>query len=325
MRFKMGLFNSNKILGLDIGYESLRLVELSNSGGKFKLVGYNEIPLRERILERDHFKNKAATASLIKEACKSAKPNPITAKKIVSALPESFVFSKTIQMPKMSEKELTEAIETQAVQYLPIPPEEVYIDHQVLIVHPDEPLIDILFVAAPKKLVDDYVDMSRMAGFELTALETKPLSVGRSVLTMHPTSNATAIIEIGTELSRVSIWEDKQIRLMTSINTGKNQIKEFIGDSMEINETNFELAKSVLSNISSETINAIKYHQNRDYKPKPIEKVLLCGSGANIKNIGKYLSLLVNIKTSVVSPDFEKEKIGPEFITAVGLAMRPEN
>ena len=91
----MNLTNENSVFGLDIGYETIKLVQLVRHKNSIKLVGYSEMPLTERILERDSFKNKAATANLIKEACRKAKPFPIRAKKIVSALPETFVFSKT--------------------------------------------------------------------------------------------------------------------------------------------------------------------------------------------------------------------------------------
>jgi type IV pilus assembly protein PilM len=179
----MNLFNleDNSVFGLDIGFETIKLVELKKNRHSIKLVGAKEVRLTERILERDSFRNKAATANLIKEACRSALPGPIRAKKIVTALPENFVFSKTIQMPKMSREELEKSIQIEAAQYLPIPAEEVYIDFQTLIVHPDESLTDILLVAAPKKLVDDYVEMTRIAGLELVALETKPIAVGRAV------------------------------------------------------------------------------------------------------------------------------------------------
>lgn len=323
----MGLFlNNNSIFGLDIGFETLKLVELKKNKST-SLVGFAEVPLTERILEKDHFKNKAQTANLIKEACRKAKPGPIKASKIVSALPESFVFSKTIQMPKMTKEEYTKAVPSEASQYLPMPVEEVYIDFQILIVHPDEPLVDLLIVASPKKLVDDYVEMTKMAGFELLALETKPIAVGRAVSKIAPLESC-AIVEIGTEISRISIW-DKTVRLINSVNTGKNHISESMGEELsgtkELKEDNIS-AVSVISNITDEVMNAIKYHQNRDYKPRPITKILLCGSGANIKGIDKIFESEIKIKSEIIKPKIDnKISLGTEFITSYGLALRSEN
>ena len=309
------------IFGLDIGFEALKLVELKKSKKQIQLVGAIEVPLTERILEKDRFKNKAATANLIKEACRKAKPNQITAQKIISALPETFVFSKTIQIPKMSEEEYMNAIPVEAAKYLSIPVEEVYLDFQPLIAHPNEPMADILIVASPKKLVDEYVEVTKMAGFELAALETKPIAVGRGIAVSH-TLKGAVIIEIGTEISRLSIWDNQSIRLNTSINVGKNHISENLGESTDGNAMKTNVA---LQNIVTETINAIKYHQNRDYKPAAIDSVLISGSGAKIPGVSEFISAELKINTEIVAPKLSgKVQLGPEYITSFGLALRNE-
>lgn len=324
--------NKDSVFGLDIGYETLKLVELKKKKNGIVLVGSVEIPLTERILEKDSFRNKAKTATLIKNACRKALPSPIRARKIISALPETFVFSKTIQIPKMKESEYAKAIPIEAAEYLPIPVEEVYIDYQTLIVHPDEALVDILIVASPKKLVDDYVEMTKMAGFELAALETKPLAVGRA-LKYSMQLDGSIVVEIGTEISRISIWENGSIRLNTTVATGKNQILESLSsegfdvknDKLDISEEN-SAASKVLSGIGDEIINAIKYNQNRAYNPKPISKIFLCGSGAKIKGMDWYINEATKIKTEIVSPKIKGDvSLGTEYLTAFGLALRDEN
>jgi len=320
----MGFFNltsGGSVFGLDIGFEALKLVELRKNKKELNLVGAIEVPLTERILEKDRFKNKAATANLIKDACRKAKPNSISAHNIISALPETFVFSKTIQVPKMSEEEYSNAIPVEAAKYLPIPVEDVYLDFQILIVHPNEPMADILLVASPKKLVDEYVEVTKMAGFELVALETKPIAVGRGIAVSHPLTGAV-IIEIGTEISRLSIWDNQNIRLITSINVGKNHIAENLGDGSDPSAMKKNIA---LQNIVTETLNAIKYHQNRDFKPNAIDSILLSGSGANISGIAEFLTDELKIATSIIAPKLSgKEVLGPEFITSYGLALRSE-
>ena len=320
----MGLFNlttGDKVFGLDIGYETLKLVELKKIKNDANLVGAVEIPLTERILEKDSFKNKAATANLIKEACRKAKPSPITAKKIVSALPETFVFSKTIQMPKMSAEEYAVAVPVEAGQYLPIPAEQVYLDYQILIIHPDEPLVDVLIVASPKKLIDEYVEVTKMAGCELVALETKPIAVGRGVLMSRPL-NGIVIIEIGTEISRLSVWDNGNIRLTASINAGKNHIIESLGGNSDPSAFKQNPASN---SIVSETINAIGYHQNRDYKPNAIKNILISGSGAKIPGLPEFIAEKIKINTEVVGPKLSGNVIlGPEYATSYGLALRNE-
>jgi len=321
----MNLFSNNRMcFGLDIGYETIKLVSVSQNKGQISLIGAIEVPLTERILEKDHFKNKEKTATLIKDACKKAQPSPINTRKIVSALPETFVFSKTIQMPKMSQEDYAKSIPMEAAQYLPIPVADVYLDFQVMIIHPDEPLVDILLVAAPKKLVDEYVEVTKMAGLELSALETKPIAVGRAVAISAPLKGA-CVIEIGTEITRLSIWDNNNLRLSTSVPLGKNQIVGSLGHEYNKSATiaNSVATSALLAPLPQEILNSIKYHNSRDYHPSPIQNIYLCGSGAKIAGIAEYIQKSTNIGTQIIVPNIkEKGKIGTEFITAFGLALR---
>ncbi len=316
--------------GLDIGFETLKLCEVSKNTSKgVEILGAIEYAITEPLLDRDRIKDKSVAANMIKEACRKAKPHPIRAKKIVTALPETFVFSKTIQVPKMSPKELATSVPNEAAQYLPIPLSEVYVDFQVLLTHPDEALIDVLVAASPKKLVDDYVEMAKMANLELVALETKPIATGRAII--KDKTKSMAIVHIGTELTRIAIWDKANIRLVTTASIGKNQILEKISalkpgfkDIGEIDLNNEDISLSaVFDEIIDEVLDAIRYHQNRSYKPTPISQIAICGSAAKIIGIEDYFTKKTNISSIVTSPNITNLKnLDPQFIPALGLALR---
>lgn len=327
----MSIFGGgNKVFGLDIGFEVIKLCELTRHGNSVHVVGLSEIPITERILEKDRIKNKAATANLIKEARRKAKPHSISAHKIVTALPETFVFSKTIRLPKMSQTELQTAAPAEAAQYLPIPISEVYVDYQILLTHPDEPLMDVLIAAAPKRLVDDYVDMAKMANLELAALETKPIAVGRALIP-EKSNEGIAILHIGTELSRISIWDKGKIRLVTTSAVGKNQILEFFqasnpsfADASKIDLSDTDgLDVGPLSQTVEAVNEAIRYHQNRGYKPSKISRIEVCGTAALVKNIDRYIESQTKIPSRIAQPCFHlNQKLSPDDVTAFGLALR---
>lgn len=321
---------SERVFGLDIGFETLKLCEVSKSTSNgVELWGISEYTLTEPILDRDRIRDKAATANMIKEACRKASPRPIKARKIVTALPETFVFSKTIQVPKMSSRELDTAVPNEAAQYLPIPLSDVYIDYQILSTHPEESLMDVLVAASPKKLVDDYVEMAKMADLELAALETKPIATGRAII--RDKTKSIAVVHIGTELTRIAIWDRGNIRLVTTASSAKNQIlekiysiKPGIKDISEINlNSDQETFGVVFNEIIDEVLDAIRYYQNRSYKPNPIDYIEICGSAAKIKGVDNYFSKATKIQSKVSSPLITNKKtLEPQFIPALGLALR---
>lgn len=324
----LNLFKSNnEILGLDIGFETIKIVEIAKKRNQVQLVGAAEIPLQDRILQRDKFKNKADTANQIKEAMRKAKPNPITASKIVSALPETFVFSKTLKLPKMTEKEMSSAVPLEISQYLPIPVEDVYIDFQLLTSHPNESVCDILAVAAPKNLVDDYVEMAKLAGLELIALETKPLSVARAILKKED-KGGQIILHIGTEYSRLAVWEGNSLKMSATVTAGQNQILSDFGiahgQKPTIEVDKLSTSKS-LQDILTEVVSSIKFHNNRDYNPQPIKKLTLCGSSIIIGGIDKFFQKELGVPTEIAKIKVGKDELPPQYISAYGLALRDLN
>jgi type IV pilus assembly protein PilM len=330
--FNFSFKNYDSVLGLDIGFQSLKLTQIRKSRKGVSLVGTVEIPLEEKILDRDKFRNKANTANLIKEAMKKAKPKEITARKIISALPETFVFSKTIKMPRMSAKQYMSAIPNEISSFLPTSVDNFYFDYQILVAHPDQELDDILVVATPKNLVDDYVEMAKLAGLELIALETKPLAVGRAIIDEND-KDGCMIIHLGTEYSRIGIWDDGQLKLTTTVSTGQNQLLESlnyvgkIGNRItKLSEENKKDIAIPLNSIIEEAINAIKYHHNRSFKPKPIKKIILCGSGILIEGLDTIIEDEMKIKTEINKIKLsDKAELEPQFVAAYGLALRNES
>jgi len=320
----------NSVFGLDIGYESVKIVEVKENNGRVSLVGAIEMPLKNRILEKDSFKNKADAANQIKEAMRQAKPSAISARHFVSSLPETYVFTKTIQLPKMSVAELERAIPNEAAEFLPIPVENVYFDYQVLMAHPDEPLMDIFIAAAPKRLVDDYLELAKIAGLELVALETKSFASGRAILRQKGLPKGVLILHIGTEFSRISIWDGGTIRLSSTVSVGKNQIvgglNNFVAPDQEgvaLTPERYGNIAQIASPIMDEIAAAVKYHQTRDFKPSPIEKIVLCGSSLSIEGLGAFIESEMKVPTETAKLKLnEKEELSPQFIAAFGLALR---
>lgn len=320
-----------RIFGLDIGYETLKLCELKNRRNKAKVIGLSELPITKKILEQDRVKDIEATANIIKEARRKAKPHPIKAEGIVTALPENFVFSKTIQVPKMTVRELAATIPNEAVQYLPIPLESVYMDFQILTAHPEENLMDVLIAATPKKLVDDYVEMAKIAGMKLLALETKPIAVGRAIIP-EKSKEGVVVVHIGTELTRISVWDKGKIRLITTANIGKNKIVEDSSvmtgniekiEKMKISEENEIEIGEIIQPIIDEILESIRYYQNRGYKPSKITKILICGSGGLLGDIDKLISKKLKIKAEIAKSKIKTSiPIESNFITSFGLSLR---
>lgn len=325
--------NGQKIVGVDIGFESIKLVGVQRSGKNVKVLGFNNLPLQSAIIDSDHIKDKQKIAELIQKGLNEAKPHGFSPRYCITVMPEFLVFSKTIQLPKMSEAELKVAALNQASQYIPVPLANVNVDSQILITHPDEPLVDILVVATPKSLVQEYIDLFKIIGLEILAIDTKALAATRAIVAPAD-KGGMLILEIGTVNSRLSIVDNRQVRFVSTIGVGGDQIIQKINGETQ-NREEFLTAKYkvglaedadpniVIEKIAEDITKAIRYHQTRDYKASRISEIRICGSGSLIPHICPAIEKQVNIKTVVASfaPGDQPKGLDGRYAVALGLAM----
>lgn len=295
------------IFGLDIGYQTLKVMQLKGEGPGAKLLGVAEVKIEPKTLDKDGIKNQRKAAEAIWMAMKSAKPHPITARVVSAALPESLVFTKSVDLPNMRAEEINKNIPYQAGEFFPIPPNEMYMDWQIVGQLPGKNLIDVLVVAAPKKIVDSFAEVIKLAGLELSSLETKPVAVVRALIPRND-SGPYLILDIGVKTSGIICFDQGTIKLTSTVSCGGDDLaRDF---------------QANIDNLASEIVHLIKYYQNRIGQATIFRKIVLAGGGANLPNVTTSIEHSTKIKTEIVWPIIKTKTYHPKFATVIGLAMK---
>lgn len=295
------------IFGLDIGYKSLKIVQVKGQGRGTRLLSAAEIEIPQNALNKDGIREKDKLAKLIIEAGKIAKPHSVSARIVSSALPESLVFTKMIDLPKMSIAEINKNIPHQATEFFPMPVEETYMDWQIVGTNTTNNMIEVIVVAAPRVLVDALAETIKMAGLELVGLESKPISVSRAII--DPNDLGTyLILDIGAKATGLTCYDEKTIKLTSTAAVGGDEIQQDFSEALKA--------------LTSEIVHLIKYYQNRLGQAKVFNKIILAGGGANIEKVPETLESLIRIKTEIGIPKIKLKTYNPIFTTALGLAMK---
>lgn len=323
--------------GLDIGYESLKVVQLKKRGNLFHLVGLGSEKIPSSCITKKEVKEAKKIAEAIKKVKKEAK---IEAKAVISGLPESVVFTKILSFPPMSPAELKQAVPFEASSFIPLSPEEAYIDFQVVGTS-KEGGSEILVIAAPRSLVDSFSEMIKLADCDLVALETKPLAISRALLSEKEKDNIL-IIDLGAETTSFTVYDGGTIKITTTSSVGGNTVTRAIQkffksrrEGAERMKREIDLSKKTalreaikpdLTSLVSDITNAIKNYKGHFGQDKEILLIKLCGGGANMKGLGPFLEESLGIKTEVGNPFKKIENPPPspalEYTTAIGLAER---
>src|SRR3972149_6579427 len=125
----LSLFKKNDVVGLDIGSNSVKIIQLAPAKKGWKLLSIGVIQLPPEAIVDGSIIDSMTVMSAVKGLVAQ---QGIKTKNCVSALTGHSVIIKKVNLPVMTETELGESIQWEAEQYIPFRIAHVNIDFQIL-------------------------------------------------------------------------------------------------------------------------------------------------------------------------------------------------
>ncbi len=369
----MAFFSSKQsYLGVDIGGSSIKAVELKALNGRPTLVTYGFAEKRSDLLKGSVAEEMRAISEALKQVVKASRT---TSRYAVTALPSFTVFSSIISLPQMSRKELMSAVKWEAKKFVPMPVDEMILDWEVLkedslaakvaganlspkaskdkadaaakTASPKD--MKVLLTAAPKNLVQRYMEIFKAADLQLVALETEAFALERSLIGHDKAP--IMIVDIGAVATDIVVFSEGIPMLTRTIDVGGDTITKTIASTLRVSNDRAEQFKRdffiatqgasdsnipkaiefVVNSITNEIRYVLNLYQNQG-TGRSIEKIILSGGSAYLTNLPEYFTKLLNIKAYIGDPwarvSYPVElkpvwnEIGPRFAVSVGLALR---
>ncbi|MBI1961438.1 MAG: pilus assembly protein PilM [Parcubacteria group bacterium] len=259
---------TTSFLGIDIGTNSIKLVELESVAGRPRLVTYGMVEIESSIAGNSDSSDVAADNQKIAGTLAALlKKTGARSRTAVAALPNFSVFSSVISLPKLGDKQLAEAVSWEAKKFVPMPIENVVLDWKILNEETQEAgvaeagdaekgaqqevpkqlaaqadqnsnlakcktIAKILLTAAPRHLVERYVAVFKLAGVSLLSLETESFALARCLVGNE--AGTILIADVGALTTDVTVVKKGVPVFSRSINVGGGTVTRAIADSMGV-------------------------------------------------------------------------------------------
>lgn len=342
-------FKDKPIIALDIGTTGIKVMAIDTS--QWLVLGYGSIDLdpiqAKEALEGDTTYFIDQLKKLLKEKIIGTLPSNHTA----ISIPASRTYSRTFTIPVSLEKSLSDAVQTEADQYIPIPSSTLYIDHQIIA--RDKKDLTILMSAVSQKIVDSAVDIAESAGLRPVFIEPSISAVARLLTATEEGHLPTVIVDIGPASTDIGVLDEGFVRVTGTVPVGGNTLTLAIAKKLGITLENAHQLKVInglsagarqkklvtalepsLERISTEIEKIMRYYNERINDNRQLEQVLIVGSGSNVPGIGDYFTNRLIMPARIASPwqqlDFGKlpepaKQFRSRYITVAGLAnVTPE-
>jgi len=351
-------FNSNSLVGLDIGSSSVKAIELSvrSKGREFDLTHLGVASLPSEAIVQGAFLNSGAIADAVREAIDNGK---IRTKNVAAAVSGHSVIVKKVSLPVMTREELDEQIRWEAEQYIPFDVNEVNLDFQILddgARGEGDGQMEVLLVAAKKDLIDDYVQVITEAGLTPAIIDVAAFAVENAFESNYEISRdeVVALVNIGAQVVNINILTQGAPAFTRDITTAGNQYTEEIQKTLSVSFDEAERIKlggrrsdqsqdvvpqevehamqSVTETVIGEISRSLDFFAATTAESN-ISRVVLSGGGANVAGFEKAFRDRTGLPVEIMNPfsrmvpssKFEPdflEEMAPALGVGVGLALR---
>jgi len=340
------IWKKKDVVGIDIGTKTIKFVQLKKHGRLTRLVGYGQVPVPDNFIIEGIVAEPEKLSKIIKKFFNENEWGKITAKRVCASLPESKIFTHIVSLPQKSTKELGDAVNWEASQTIPMAMTDLYMDWQVVgATEKNTEMVEVIYSAAPRAIVDSYMQLFSILGLEIESLETSLIPIVRAIISHKKNNVATLIIDIGGRSTNLAVI-DGFVRITGSTLLGGEQLTYRVSEALNINETKAtkdivikntkdkakirQALDTEVTEITKEATRVINYYEGNSEKQRKIERVLICGGSAGLPTLIDIFEEKLGIKTEIGNPWLNisvypiksiPHQDVPGYTTAVGLAL----
>lgn len=304
--------------GLDITDRAVRVVKLSREAAGL-------VPVRAVEVCVEPVASMPAGEGAQRAVCKTlddalaAAARECGLRAVVASIPEKKTYTFTASLPVAAGESIAQALEFRVQENVPLPPDEVAFDYQVL-GERHASHIDVAVTAVPRAEIASVADLVSRAGLELVGLETEARALARALI---PRADLSPTLVLNVEPAAVTA---------AIVERGVVQFSSILGVSGE--KAALDLSSAEAKALREEVNQLLVYWFTGTpdgYRPK-IEDVVLGGPYAAAPGLVDFLSKGLQIRVRPGNPwenCFDRDAFVPDiprghsfaFSAAAGLAL----
>jgi len=343
------------MLGLDISSTSVKLVELSKSGGEYKVENYGIEPLPENAVVEKNISDIEGVGEAIQRLVERCK----TKEKLAAvAVAGSAVITKTIEMTAtLNEVEMESLLQSEADQYIPYPLEEVALDFEVQGISPkSDEQVEVLIAACRRENVEMREAALQFGGLKAKVVDIEAHCMQRAFDLVRDQfvdeegdveDKIIAIVDVGATMTTLSVLTGSGAPYTREQLFGGKQLTEEIQRRYSLSVEEAGLAKKqggLPDDYETEVLQPFKeavvqqvtrslqfFYSSSAYDD--VDLIILAGGTASIDGLSEMVAAKLGTPTTLANPfvnmslssrvnKADLHDDAPAMMIACGLALR---
>ena len=347
-----GLNKSKAIVGLDIGSSAVKAVELKPAGKGYRVSAFGSEPVPPDSIVDGAIIDGTAVADAIRRLFEGGQ---FKSKDVAASLSGNAVIVKKINLPVMTDAELSESIYWEAEQYIPFDIQDVNLDYQIL--NPGTTgegagTMEVLLVAAKKEKIADYTNVIAQSGRTPIIVDVDAFALQNAFEVNYglEPGRVVVLLNAGASAININILRGDRSVFTRDISMGGNDYSEALQKELglpleaaeqlkkgiPVDGASFEEAQPVLravtENVLLEIQKTFDFFRGTATSDK-LDRMVLSGGASRVEGFAEALHERFGTPVETFDPfravTWDAKKLGAEAseqaataAVAIGLALR---
>ena len=349
----MGLITKSQapLVGVDISSTAVKLLQLSRSGGRYRVEHYAVEPLPPNAVVEKSIVEVEAVGEAIRRAVSRSGTR---AKQAAAAVAGSAVITKVIPMPAdLDDEDMESQVELEAVNYIPYPIEEVNLDFEVLGMMPgNAEMVQVLLAASRSENVEMRASALELGGLTARVMDVEAFAIENAFALLAsslniPNDGIVAMVDVGATMTTLNILRNGRSLYSREQVFGGKQLTDEVMRRYGLSYEEAGLAKrqgglpesyevEVLEPFKEALVQQISrllqfFYAGSEFNR--VDQVVLAGGCASIPGVAEMVEEQLGVQTVVANP-LAQMTLGPRvqahalaqdapaLMIACGLALR---
>ncbi len=329
---------------IDLGHAQVKVVTLSRTaGGAVELVKATRAAVPRPVAGQNVEDVPGRQAAALKEALRQ---HGGVSGRLVVGLPRHLAAARRLVLPSVHREEIADMVHIEAERQMPFPPGEAEISFQVVDQVGDTES-HLTLVAAAQRELTTVMGVLEAAGEEPDVIDVSTFGAGSAYLSTVGENETAAVVNLGQQVTEISILRGGRVVESRSSFWGEQKLlaaggaaAEAAGEEAPSHRIELEPPAHAHESGDSPGITAWADQLARELRRvftafqhesygSPVQRVILCGGMAHHAQAVSHLASALGVPAAVepipagqfTLADPGKSP-GPEFASAVGLALR---
>jgi type IV pilus assembly protein PilM len=333
-------------VGLDFSDFTMRFIELAEGSKGLLPKRYAEMPIPAGLMQNGRIINEAKFIGFLADV---RKKNNLKYARV--SVPESQIYSFTLQLDAAAHGDLRGAIELVIEDNIPLKAVETVFDYHILSQSDKEIIVQVIAVA--QSLIESYSKAFIAAGLMPVSFELDGQAVARAVLPKGD-MGSYMIVDFGANRTSIVIITSGAAVYTSTLDFGGKTLTSSLAKELKISleqaeqlkreyglsgtENKREVLSVLMGGVSTlkDEINRryVYWHEKKNqYGSFPnIETIYICGGHSNLRGLADYLAVSLKLQVVQVNPwvncvSFDTAipvmpyETSMSYVTTIGLAL----